>query len=274
MIAIETAPPLQGSVQKNNRSISRPEIWVLVAISVLVHGLIWWSLNRQPMVAAEVLSNQASQASEVTVMLTSAPPPPPPPPPPVEPPPPPPPVQEAPVVDDVAVTPAEEKVAPEPEPEPKPKPEPKPEPKPQPKPQPKPEPKPKPQPKPEPKPTPQKSTPTPQQTQPSKPAPSQSTASSNKVTPAVSGMQSLGNPPPRYPSLALRRGYEGNVQLQILVMPDGTAGQVKVTQSSGHRELDEAAIETVRSWTFKPARRGDTPIKGWALQTIAFQLPN
>lgn len=183
-------------------------------------------------------------------------------------------------MDDVAVTPAEEEVAPEPEPEPEPEPQPEPQPEPEPQPQPEPQPEPEPeprpapepQPKPAPKPAPQKPASTP--SQPSPPTESASAASSNEVTPAVSGMQSLGNPPPRYPSLALRRGYEGNVQLKILVMPDGTAGQVQVIQSSGHRELDEAAVETVRGWTFKPAKRGDTPIKGWALQTIAFQLPN
>lgn len=86
-------------------------------------------------------------------------------------------------------------------------------------------------------------------------------------------MQSLGNPPPEYPPMALRRRIEGTVGLKILVTAQGTAGQVQVTSSSGSSLLDKAAVETVRKWKFKPARRGDTPIPGWAMQRIAFNLP-
>jgi protein TonB len=37
--------------------------------------------------------------------------------------------------------------------------------------------------------------------------------------------------------------------------------------------LDEAAVEAVRNWKFIPAKRGDTPIEGFATQTIDFKLP-
>lgn len=64
------------------------------------------------------------------------------------------------------------------------------------------------------------------------------------------------------------------VRLKILVEPDGTAGNVTVVKSSGYSELDRAAVETVEKWHFKPAKRGDTPIRGYALQNITFNLPD
>lgn len=93
------------------------------------------------------------------------------------------------------------------------------------------------------------------------------------VTPAVSGMQSLGNPAPDYPTLALRRRQEGSVTLRILVLENGKAGEVQVTASSQSTLLDNAAVQTVQQWRFIPAKRGNVAIKGYAIQTITFRLP-
>lgn len=98
-------------------------------------------------------------------------------------------------------------------------------------------------------------------------------ASGQSITPAVSGMQSLGNPPPEYPPLALRRKQQGSVVLRILVLESGRAGQVTVDRSSHSELLDQAAVKTVQQWRFIPAKRGATPIKGYAIQTITFTLP-
>ncbi len=95
-----------------------------------------------------------------------------------------------------------------------------------------------------------------------------------KETAAISGLSRLGNPSPPYPPLALRRMWEGRVELIISVTPEGTAESVKVKRSSGHEVLDDAAVETVSKWKFVPARRGDTPISGTATQVIEFKLPN
>ncbi|WP_262198842.1 energy transducer TonB [Serratia ficaria] len=93
------------------------------------------------------------------------------------------------------------------------------------------------------------------------------------VTPAISGMQSLGNSPPDYPSVALRRRQEGSVTLRILVLENGRAGDVSVTKSSRSTYLDEAAIAAVKQWRFIPSKRGNVAIKGYAEQTITFTLP-
>nr|GEZ41349.1 protein TonB, putative [Tanacetum cinerariifolium] len=108
---------------------------------------------------------------------------------------------------------------------------------------------------------------------PAPPAPAAAPAAPAKESAAISGLASLGNPPPEYPGAALRKGMEGRVILRIKVLPNGRAGSVEVTKSSGKQVLDDAAVETVRNWKFVPAKRGDTPIEGFATQTIDFKLP-
>lgn len=61
-----------------------------------------------------------------------------------------------------------------------------------------------------------------------------------------------GNPLPKYPERARRRGYEGLVTLAVQVSADGEALSVRVYRSSGHRILDDAAARAVRRWRFLP----------------------
>ncbi len=63
------------------------------------------------------------------------------------------------------------------------------------------------------------------------------------------------NPPPLYPSVARRRGYEGLVILSVVVRSDGTVGDVRVKESSGKKILDRAAVSGVRAWRFEPGSR-------------------
>ncbi len=49
-----------------------------------------------------------------------------------------------------------------------------------------------------------------------------------------------------FPQKALSEGIFGNVRLAVQLKPDGGVDKIEVTQSSGHRFLDEAAIQSVR----------------------------
>jgi periplasmic protein TonB len=92
------------------------------------------------------------------------------------------------------------------------------------------------------------------------------------VTEPIGRAGYLNNPAPDYPPQAARQGWQGTVVLRVHVQPDGTASQIEVKQSSGRRVLDEAAIATVKKWMFTPAKRGETPIDGWATVPIEFLL--
>ena len=83
------------------------------------------------------------------------------------------------------------------------------------------------------------------------------------------------SPPPRYPRLARRRGWEGVVLLEATVGPDGRLLALVVVRSSGYELLDEAALETVRDWklgAFRPAHEGDRPVEGVVPIQFRFQI--
>lgn len=49
-----------------------------------------------------------------------------------------------------------------------------------------------------------------------------------------------------FPQKALSEGIFGNVRLAVRLKPDGSVDRIEVAQSSGHRFLDEAAVQSVR----------------------------
>lgn len=95
-----------------------------------------------------------------------------------------------------------------------------------------------------------------------------------KVTEPKAGADYLNNPSPEYPEAAMDRGLEGKVLMKVHVQPDGKPDSVTVSKSSGHTILDDAAVRTVKQWSFVPAMRGKTPIAGWVTVPIAFNLQN
>lgn len=80
------------------------------------------------------------------------------------------------------------------------------------------------------------------------------------------------NPAPVYPFAARRRGQEGRVVLDVEVLPDGGAGAVSVARTSGVVSLDRAALEAVRRWRFRPARRDGRPVRSTVRVPVRFAL--
>jgi protein TonB len=80
------------------------------------------------------------------------------------------------------------------------------------------------------------------------------------------------NPPPRYPRIARRRGYEGTVVLEVLVNKEGKVSDYRIIQSCGHSVLDKAAMKSIRDWLFEPGMRGDKKVEMWVKVPIRFEL--
>jgi protein TonB len=159
---------------------------------------------------------------------------------------------------------------PEPEPEPAPPPEPEPEAIPEPEPEPVPEPEPEPEPKPEPPKKPEKPVKKPKKAAPRK-APAKPVAgTAEKEPPSGDGTPKTETPPAKskdelngyskanfgyilvnvrrnlvYPQKAREEDLEGQVLVSFLIEQDGTVKDVKVTKSSGHGILDEAARSAI-----------------------------
>ena len=73
---------------------------------------------------------------------------------------------------------------------------------------------------------------------------------------------------PNYPSASARAGEQGYVVLGVLVDEHGAVSRVELVQSSGYRELDEAALHAIRQWTF--AVEGKMPQANPTWTKIAF----
>ena len=81
-----------------------------------------------------------------------------------------------------------------------------------------------------------------------------------------------GCPRPAYPPRALDLGLEGVVHLRARVSAEGDIDACEILVSSGHSSLDEAALEAVRKWRFRPARRGEVGLAHWLRIPIRFRL--
>lgn len=60
-----------------------------------------------------------------------------------------------------------------------------------------------------------------------------------------------------YPFFARVFGREGTTELSFTVAADGTVSGVKVAKSSGYDGLDDAAVECVGKWHYRPAIKDD-----------------
>lgn len=93
------------------------------------------------------------------------------------------------------------------------------------------------------------------------------------VTAPIGRAGYLNNPVPEYPPMALRQGWQGTVLLRVHVQANGKPDVVEVQKSSGRKVLDDEAVRTVKSsWSYTPAKRGDTPVDGWTTTPIEFQI--
>lgn len=94
------------------------------------------------------------------------------------------------------------------------------------------------------------------------------------ITPATANPGYLRNPAPEYPEQAVERGWEGTVILNVHVLGNGKPDSVEIKTSSGRKVLDTAAIQTVKRWSFVPAKQGETPVDSWVEVPIDFKLSN
>jgi len=78
--------------------------------------------------------------------------------------------------------------------------------------------------------------------------------------------------PPVYPKDAEKKGLEGTVGLRVLVTDKGTVDKVEVETSSGHPQMDEAAIKAAQKTRFRPAIKDGQRVAMWINYPIQFAL--
>ena len=80
------------------------------------------------------------------------------------------------------------------------------------------------------------------------------------------------NPPISYPRRARKRGYEGTVVLEVLVDRNGKVDDLRILASSGYGILDRSAVKSVKTWSFKPAKKGSGTVDMWIQVPIRYNL--
>jgi len=79
-----------------------------------------------------------------------------------------------------------------------------------------------------------------------------------------------GNPVPPYPQEARAEGKTGTVVLKVVILADGSVGDVQVMR--GDEPFVSAALKTVKTWHYTPARYKGQPITVYRIIQIPFKL--
>ncbi len=78
---------------------------------------------------------------------------------------------------------------------------------------------------------------------------------------------------PEYPEAARRAQLEGSVILQAVIVRDGTVEEIRVLRCSQNGVgFEEAAIEAVRLWRYRPAKQSGRPVDVYFTVKVDFVL--
>jgi len=78
--------------------------------------------------------------------------------------------------------------------------------------------------------------------------------------------------PPTYPRRAKQAGISGWVTMAVTIRPDGTVADAEIMESDPPRLFDDAALDAMKRWKFRPKVVDGTPVAQRAKQTIEFKL--
>jgi TonB family protein len=79
---------------------------------------------------------------------------------------------------------------------------------------------------------------------------------------------------PTYPPASRRIGEHGTVVLKLHVLEDGSVGDAVIDRSSGHPDLDYAALYESFRWRLEPGTVDGAPSRMWGRFAVSFKLPN
>lgn len=78
--------------------------------------------------------------------------------------------------------------------------------------------------------------------------------------------QMAGNPIPSYPKEALKKKWEGRIEVFYYVNPAGFVEKIQLKKSSGHSVLDNAALRALSRYRYQPGQ------EGWVRHPVEFFL--
>ena len=76
---------------------------------------------------------------------------------------------------------------------------------------------------------------------------------------------------PKYTKSAMERRVEGTVEVEAVILADGTVGDVTVKRSLD-AELDEEAVKATKQWRFRPGTKDGDPVAVQVSIELTFTL--
>jgi protein TonB len=76
----------------------------------------------------------------------------------------------------------------------------------------------------------------------------------------------------QYPTILRDAGIGGTVQVDFFIDTNGRVGNAFVNTSSGHQQLDDAALRVAETYRFRPAQNRDQIVPVWVTFPITFRV--
>lgn len=81
----------------------------------------------------------------------------------------------------------------------------------------------------------------------------------------------LKTPDPAYPKSSSQNKLMGDTTVAMTVLPDGSVDDIQLIGSAGHA-MDDATLQTLKAWKFKPAMCGSEPVASDIEVVVSFRL--
>ena len=101
---------------------------------------------------------------------------------------------------------------------------------------------------------------------------SERTSNANEATAVTQLREQPGNPRPKYPTRAMRRGVEGTVVVRLTVSPAGRVQKAEFLD--GPETLRDAVRDVIDEYVFEPTRRDGQPVRAVATKRFLFRIPD
>jgi len=99
------------------------------------------------------------------------------------------------------------------------------------------------------------------------------TVYSTKENPGMVGPRVIRSITAEYTAEAMKRKIQGDVEVEILILPDGTVGAARVARSlDSTTGLDEQALVSARYWLFEPATLNGQAVATTSMLLVSFRL--
>ena len=76
----------------------------------------------------------------------------------------------------------------------------------------------------------------------------------------------------KYPKMAIKEGLQGRTVVRVKVSKDGKTIETVIIESSGHRVLDEAAVESIKEVIWIPGSDKGKVVEAWVAVPVDFKL--